>query len=94
MIKPAAFCLPLLLLAACATDPSKPVRYDMESCLASLRAGMPGQTDIAFDPSTLTHRGGDWTIVSEAKGANGWRQAWVCNFKDGVFESAQWIKSE
>ncbi|KZD12166.1 hypothetical protein [Oceanibaculum pacificum] len=88
------FSLPLLA-ASCASDANRPVRYDMHSCFASLRAGMPDQPALDFGVSSdFTHRGGDWTFVSEAKSPTGWRKTWTCDFHDGAFQAAQWIESQ
>lgn len=83
----------LLVLGACASaPPERQVRYEMEPCLAALRAALPEARDARFDPSELTHRGGDWTILAEAVSPDGaWRRAWRCDFRDGAFLSAAWL---
>ncbi|MFO7483758.1 hypothetical protein [Oceanibaculum nanhaiense] len=87
----------LLLLAGCAASSGggpeeRQVRYQMEPCLAALRAALPEARDVRFDPSELTHRGGDWTVLAEAVSPDGsFRRAWRCDFRDGVFLSAAWL---
>lgn len=83
----------LLLLAGCAAKPEdRTVRYEMAPCLAALRAALPEARDARFDPSELTHRGGDWTVLAEAASPDGsWRRAWRCDFTDGAFLSAAWL---
>jgi hypothetical protein len=90
-ILPILICL--LMLGACAArEQGQRVRYEMEPCLAALRAALPEARDARFDPSELTHRGGDWTILAEAVSPDGaWRRAWRCDFRDGVFLSAAWL---
>ena len=83
----------LLALAGCAAKPEEQrVRYEMEPCLAALRDALPEARDARFEPSSLTHRGGDWTVLAEAVSPDGvWRRAWRCDFRDGVFLSAAWL---
>ncbi|MEQ8252202.1 MAG: hypothetical protein RIB41_13260 [Oceanibaculum nanhaiense] len=90
-ILPILICL--LVLGACAVKPEdQPVRYEMKPCLAALRAALPEARDVRFDPSELTHRGGDWTVLAEAVSPDGsFRRAWRCDFRDGVFLSAAWL---
>ncbi|WP_140056011.1 hypothetical protein [Oceanibaculum nanhaiense] len=90
-ILPILMCL--LALAGCASKPEdQPVRYEMKPCLAALRAALPEARDVRFDPSELTHRGGDWTVLAEAVSPDGsFRRAWRCDFRDGVFLSAAWL---
>ena len=94
-ILPILICL--LMLGACAVSPGEgpeetKVRYEMAPCLAALRAALPAARDARFDPSELTHRGGDWTVLAEAASPDGsWRRAWRCDFTDGAFLSAAWL---
>lgn len=87
----------LLLLAGCAAPlrdgpEEQRIRYEMEPCLAALRAALPEARDARFDPSELTHRGGDWTVLAEAVSPDGrFRRAWRCDFKDGIFLAAAWL---
>ena len=87
----------LLVLGGCAAPlgggpEDQKIRYEMEPCLAALRAAVPEARDARFDPSELTHRGGDWTILAEAVSPDGrWRRAWRCDFRDGAFLSAAWL---
>ena len=80
------------VLALIADDPDHLQRIFELDAATNDRLLAPERPLPGLDPSELTHRGGDWTILAEAASPDGsFRRAWRCDFRDGVFLSAAWL---